>query len=193
MLMLGMVLTVFYLGTLVVDLTRLEHQSRVVQFAADASSLAGATELVLSTDTDAERWSRSKRAVLAVIKQNLTQAGYDFTGTYDLSKHGSPTASGVSYPTDVVACESNATYTHAVYDNGKVQVIIERGNFSDSTGTFTTYEDSANCNNSKNPLANALRVTVTTANNLALFALFAGFNEQGGRSITRKAVGTQIS
>ena len=179
-----LVLLVLEFSALVIDLTRADYATHGIQRSVDAASLAAATQLVLSSNSDLDRWKNSKRAILAVVKQNPIFARYAFPDLTDSSYHQGATDN----------CESSGIYRSQIYDNGEIRVELERGTYvDDGGGTFTSLESSTTCNASAAPLLpNAARVTITIFNFPNVFGTVPPFNFPAFRALSRTAVGAQI-
>lgn len=183
LLVLVIVLAVLYVGVLVVDVTTLQHTTRVLQFSADAASLAGATELSLSSASDMDRWKNAKRAALGMLREHLILHGYRFPDLTNASYHSGNRDS----------CELTGEYRSQIFDNGDVRIELERGVYSDDDPPdFASLESPATCHASHDPLPNALQVTVTVYESIGIFASASRFKGARAGPLSRNAIGAQI-
>lgn len=184
LLAMGLVLLVVYLGVLVIDLARAEYITRELQRSADAASLAGATELVLSSNSDLDRWSNAKRAAIGILKSNFRISGYSLPKVGE-SSHHQGAADG---------CEGLGDYRSQVYDNSEIRIELERGVYSDAgQGTFVSLEDSGTCNAGSVPLPHAMRVTVTLYRYPTVFASLTPFGQEEFSALRRTAIGARTN
>jgi uncharacterized membrane protein len=151
---LALAILVLYLSLLVVDLRRAEYAANGIQRAADAAALAGLTELVASSDSDADKWKNAERAALAVLKQNEIFLAGDVPDASQPDTHiGS---------TDACDTDPFSNYRWQIYDNSKMRIEIARGNYDEASDTFTSSENSTVCNDGTSP--NSVQVTITVRN-----------------------------
>jgi hypothetical protein len=170
-----LIILLLYFCLLVIDVLRAEYAANGIQRAVDAASLSGLTELVISSDSDPDRWMRSKRAALAALKVNPIFLAGDFPDVSDASTHfGS---------TDACETDLSSNYRWQVYDNGKVRVEIARGTYDNSTDSFTSVESATVCADASHP--NAMQVTVTINGISALFGVIPPFHIVQMPAITR--------
>lgn len=182
--MLGMVLLLVYFCALVIDLGRAEYTVHCIQRSVDAAALAGAAELVLGGSNDLKRWKNTKRAVLGMLKSVPITPHYTLP---DLTVSG-------YHVGDTDQCESSGNYRWQVYDNGEVRVEIERGVFSEDSGSpsFDPLESPSDCNASADPPANAVRVTVSIYEFPNYFAGVLPIGRPTFPLLQRSAIGTQV-
>ena len=181
-LLLALILALLYFGTLIVDLTQGELVARLLQKSVDAACLGGANQLVHSSGSDIERWENSKRAVIALLRSNLSLYEYDFPDIHDARHHDG----------SADLCEdAGSAYRFQIYDNGRFRISLERGYFeNDAAGTFTSYESSTQCKAELDPPPNAVRLTVIAFRYPTVFGWVVGVGEF--TRITRTGLGAEV-
>ena len=175
-------MALLYFAVLVIDMTRIEQLERVLQATVDAASLAGATELVISGKSSAERWTNSKRAALGSLRKQLGGRSFVLPDVTVLTNHIGPADN----------CESTGNYRSQTYDDSLVQIVLERGIYAEGSGTFTSLESDTVCNAANNPLPNAFRVTLSVRDLPVFFSNQFGFTTRSFGPITRSAIGTFV-
>jgi hypothetical protein len=171
----ALIMLVLYFCLLVIDVLRAEYAANGLQRAVDAAALSGGTELVLSSDSDLERWTNSKRAAIAALKVNPIFLAGNFPDVTDTSTHRGST--------DACDTDPSSNYRWQVYDNGKIRIEIARGTYNDSTDSFTSAESTTVCADASNP--NAVQVTVTVNGISPLFGGIPPFSILQMPAITR--------
>ncbi len=182
---LAVVTAILLLAPFIVDYARAGYALTGIQRAADAASLAGASELVLSSNDYTTRWKNAKRAIIAALRENPIFMSFEFPNL---------AASG-SGPPD--ACEPNGAYSRRTFDTNTMTITLARGKYDDATGVFTSHE-----NEKANPPAtdcipdtnksNAVQVTVTVKEFANVFARIPPFNRLTMPPMTRTAVASFV-